>query len=76
VLAVVRYVIPVALIYHWLLLHWPSVAGPGVGALGILIAIIAYRRAVRAVAECTALINGSRGTVDPPGATGPRGRPL
>lgn len=22
--------IPVALTYHWLLLHWPSVAGPGV----------------------------------------------
>jgi hypothetical protein len=64
----VRYVIPVALIHHWLLLHWPSVAGPGVGVIGILIAIIAHRRAARAVAECTALINGSvgsRGTVDP-----------
>jgi hypothetical protein len=36
--------------------------------LGILIAIVAHRRAARAVAECTALINGSigsRGTVDP-----------
>jgi hypothetical protein len=35
---------------------------------GILIAIVAHRRAARAVAECTALINGSigsRGTVDP-----------
>ena len=65
---IVRYVIPVALIYHWLLLHWPSGAGPGVGVLGILIAIVAHRRAARAVAECTALINGSigsRGTVDP-----------
>ncbi len=43
-------------------------AGPVVGAVGILIAIIAHRRAARAVAECTALINGSvgsRGTVDP-----------
>ena len=60
--------IPVALIHHWLLLRWPSVAGPGVGVLGILIAIVAHRRAARAVAECTALINGSigsRGTVDP-----------
>jgi hypothetical protein len=39
-----------------------------VGVLGILIAIVAHRRAARAVAECTALINGSigsRGTVDP-----------
>jgi hypothetical protein len=26
-------VIPVALIYHWLLLHWPSVAGP-IGSRG------------------------------------------
>jgi hypothetical protein len=36
--------------------------------IGILVAIIAHRRAARAVAECTALINGSigsRGTVDP-----------
>jgi Protein of unknown function (DUF4446) len=68
VIAIVRYVIPVALIHHWLLLHWPSVAGPGVGVIGILIAIIAHRRAARAVAECAALINGSvgsRGTVDP-----------
>ena len=59
--------IPVALIHHWLLLHWPSVAGPAVGVFGILIAIVAHRRAARAVAECTALINGSigsRGTVD------------
>jgi hypothetical protein len=61
-------VIPVALIHLWLLLHWPSVAGPAAGVLGILIAIVAHRRAARAVAECTALINGSigsRGTVDP-----------
>jgi len=68
VIAIVRHVIPVALIHHWLLLHWPSVAGPGVGVIGILIAIIAHRRAARAVAECAALINGSvgsRGTVDP-----------
>ena len=39
-----------------------------VGALGILIAVVAHRRAARAVAECTALVNGSvgsRGTVDP-----------
>jgi Protein of unknown function (DUF4446) len=44
------------------------VLGPVVGAIGILIAVIAHRRAGRAVAECTALINGSvgsRGTVDP-----------
>jgi prephenate dehydratase len=68
VIAIVRHVIPVALIHHWLLLHWPSVAGPAVGVLGILIAIVAHRRAARAAAECTALINGSigsRGTVDP-----------
>jgi hypothetical protein len=68
VIDIVRDVIPVAQIHHWLVLHWPSVAGPGVGVLGILIAIIAHRRAARAVAECTALINGSigsRGTVDP-----------
>ena len=48
--------------------HWPTALGPAVGAFGILIAIIAYRRAARAVAECTELINGSlgsRGTVDP-----------
>jgi len=65
-------VIPVALIYHWLHLHWPSVAGPGVGVIGIEMAIIAHRRAARAVAECTALINGSigsRGTVDPRAAS-------
>jgi hypothetical protein len=56
------------MIHHWLLLHWPSVAGPGVGVIGILLAIVARRRAARAVAECTALINGSigsGGTVDP-----------
>jgi len=47
-------VIPVALIHHWLLLHWPSVAGPAVGVLGILIAVVAHRRTARAVAECTA----------------------
>jgi hypothetical protein len=67
-MAIVRHVIPVVLIHHWLLLHWPSVVGPAVGVLGILIAIVAYGRAARAVAECTALINGSigsHGTVDP-----------
>jgi hypothetical protein len=45
-----------------------SVLGPVVGAFGILIAVIAHRRAARAVSECSALINGSvgsRGTVDP-----------
>jgi len=60
---IVRRVIPVALQHHW-----PSVLGPVVGAFGILIAVIAHRRAARAVAECTALIDGSvgsRGTVDP-----------
>ena len=63
---IVRHVIPVTPIHHWLLLHWPSVVGPAVGAVGILIAIVAHRRAARAVAECAALINGSigsRGTV-------------
>jgi hypothetical protein len=38
-----------------------------VGVIGIGAAIVAYRRAARAVAECTALVNGSvgsRGTVD------------
>src|SRR6201990_543467 len=67
-MAIFRHVIPLSLIHHWLLLHWPSVIGPAVGVLGILIAIVAHRRAARAVAECTALINGSigsRGTVDP-----------
>jgi len=58
-------VIPVATLIHH---YWPSALGPGMGAVGILAAIIAHRRAARAVAECTALINGSigsRGTVDP-----------
>jgi len=53
--------------HHWIH-HWPTAVGPGVGAIGILVAIIAHRRAARAVAECTALVNGSvgsRGTVDP-----------
>ena len=48
--------------------HWPALVGPVAGAFGILLAVIAHRRAARAVAECTALINGSvgsRGTVDP-----------
>jgi Protein of unknown function (DUF4446) len=48
--------------------HWPLAVGPGAGVIGIMVAIIAHRRATRAVAECTALINGSvgsRGTVDP-----------
>ncbi len=55
---------PAALIHQ----HWPSLIGPGVGVVGILLAVIALRRAARAVAECTALVNGSlgsRGTVDP-----------
>ena len=53
---------------HALMHHAPSALGPAIGAFGILIALIAHRRAARAVAECTALINGSvgsRGTVDP-----------
>ena len=53
---------------HYWTHHWPAAIGPGVGVLGILVAIIAHRRAGRAVAECTALVNGSvgsRGTVDP-----------
>jgi Protein of unknown function (DUF4446) len=56
-----------AWIHYWRL-HWPAAVGPGVGVIGILVAIIAHRRAARAVAECTALVNGSvgsRGTVDP-----------
>jgi hypothetical protein len=68
VITIVRHVIPVALSYHWLFRHWPSVAGSGVAVLGLLTAIVAHRRAARAVAECAALINGSigsRGTVDP-----------
>jgi hypothetical protein len=56
-------VIPVVLTHH------AQVAlGPIVGALGILIGVVAHRRAARAVAECSALIDGSvgsRGTVDP-----------
>jgi len=39
-----------------------------VGVTGTGAAIVAYRRAARAVTECTALVNGSvgsRGTVDP-----------
>jgi hypothetical protein len=54
VIAIVRHVIPVALIHHWLLLPRPSVAGPAVGVLGILIAVVAHRCTARAVAECTA----------------------
>jgi hypothetical protein len=53
---------------HYWKQHWSLAIGPGVGAVGIMVAIIAHRRAARAVAECTALINGSigsRGTVDP-----------
>jgi len=56
-----------AWIHYWRL-HWPAAVGPGVGVIGIGVAIIAHRRAARAVAECTALVNGSvgsRGTVDP-----------
>ncbi len=53
---------------HALLHHAQSELGLIVGAVGILIAVVAHRRAARAVAECKALINGSvgsRGTVDP-----------
>jgi hypothetical protein len=45
-----------------------EVLGPLVGAIGILLGMIAHRHATRAVKECTALIEGSvgsRGTVDP-----------
>jgi hypothetical protein len=58
-----RRVIPVVLIHDA-----QSMLGPVVGAFGILIAVAAHRRAARAVADCSALINGSigsRGTVDP-----------
>lgn len=44
------------------------IIGPLAGVLGILLAVSAHKRASRAVAECTALIQGSvgsRGTVDP-----------
>jgi hypothetical protein len=58
-----------AWIHYWMH-HWPAAIGPGVGVgvIGIGVAIVAHRRAARAVAECTALVNGSvgsRGTVDP-----------
>ena len=60
---IVRRVIPVVLTHH------AQVAlGPIAGAVGILIGVVAHRRAARAVAECSALIDGSvgsRGTVDP-----------
>jgi hypothetical protein len=42
--------------------------GPVAGVIGILVGIISYRRARRAVTECTDLVQGSvgsRGTVDP-----------
>lgn len=42
--------------------------GPLVGAAGICFGIIAYLRSVRAVRQCSALVQGSvgsRGTVDP-----------
>ena len=45
-----------------------EVLGPLAGAIGILIGMIAHRRAARAVLECTELVQGSvgsRGTVDP-----------
>jgi hypothetical protein len=45
-----------------------EVLGPLAGAIGILIGMIAHRRAARAVRECTELVQGSvgsRGTVDP-----------
>jgi hypothetical protein len=44
------------------------VLGPLAGLIGILMGMVAHRRATRAVKECTALIDGSvgsRGTVDP-----------
>ena len=44
---------------HALLHHAQPELGLIVGTLGILIAVVAHRRAARAVAECTALINGS-----------------
>jgi hypothetical protein len=65
VISVITWVI--AEIHYWKH-HWPMAIGPGVGLIGIMVAIIAHRRAARAVAECTALIDGSigsRGTVDP-----------
>jgi hypothetical protein len=65
VIAVITWV--VTQIHYWKH-HWPMAIGPGVGVIGIMVAIVAHRRAARAVAECTALINGSigsRGTVDP-----------
>jgi uncharacterized protein DUF4446 len=45
-----------------------EVLGPLAGAIGILIGMVAHRRAARAVRECTELVQGSvgsRGTVDP-----------
>jgi hypothetical protein len=45
-----------------------AVFGPLAGVIGILMGMIAHRRAARAVKECSALIDGSvgsRGTVDP-----------
>jgi hypothetical protein len=45
-----------------------EVVGPLAGAMGILIGMVAHRRAARAVRECTELVQGSvgsRGTVDP-----------
>lgn len=45
-----------------------EVIGPLAGAIGILLGVVAHRRATKAVRECTELIQGSvgsRGTVDP-----------
>jgi hypothetical protein len=45
-----------------------EVIGPLAGAIGILVGLVAHRRAARAVKECSDLIQGSvgsRGTVDP-----------
>jgi hypothetical protein len=44
-----------------------SAFGPAVGAVGILMAAVAHRRAVRAARDCAALVDGgvSAGTVDP-----------
>jgi Protein of unknown function (DUF4446) len=65
---VISVITSVATWIHYWEHHWPVAVGPGVGVIGIGVAIIAHRRAARAVAECTALVNGSvgsRGTVDP-----------
>jgi hypothetical protein len=42
-----------------------SAFGLAVGAVGIVTAAVAHRRAARAVRDCAALIGGGAGTVDP-----------